>query len=342
MGLKILHSADWHLDSPFAGFDRERAALLRQESLALPGKIARLALREGCDLMLLPGDLFDGKSTRESLDALKNAVEEAGMPVFITPGNHDYSRPGGFWETERWPENLHLFTGDWESVALPELDCRVWGAGYRSMDCPPLLDGFHAQSEERWKLALVHGDGMKADSPYCPVTPAQVRQSGLHYLALGHVHQPGSFRSGDTLCGWPGCPMGRGWDETGERGVYIVDVADRTELTFRSLDTIRFFQMEIPAQELEDSLPGGETRDFYRLTVTGEGEGALRFPGIPNLWLTDRRTAPGDLWELAGEDTLEGVFFHLLREQAEQGNPGAELAARISRDLLMGRQVQLP
>lgn len=342
MGLRILHSADWHLDSPFASFDRERRALLRRESLALPGKIARLALETGCGLMLLSGDLFDGKPSRESLDALKDAVEEAGIPVFVTPGNHDFFRPGCFWETERWPENLHLFTGDWESVPIPALDCRVWGAGYRSMDCPPLLDIFRAQGDERWRLALVHGDGVTPGSPYCPVTPAQVKQSGLHYLALGHVHQPGSFRSGDTLCGWPGCPMGRGWDETGERGVYIVDVAERTELTFRSLDTIRFFQMEIPAGELEDQLPGGQTRDFYRVTVTGEGEGALCFPGIPNLWLTDRRTAQGDLWEPAGEDTLEGVYFRLLRERADQGDKNAELAARISRELLLGRQVQLP
>ena len=210
------------------------------------------------------------------------------------------------------------------------------------MDCPPLLEGFRAQGDERWTLALVHGDGVTPGSAYCPVTPAQVKQSGLHYLALGHIHQPGSFRSGDTLCGWPGCPMGRGWDETGERGVYIVEVAERTELSFRSLDTIRFFQMEIPAGELEDRLPGGQTRDFYRVTVTGEGEGALRFPGIPNLWLTDRRTAQGDLWEPAGEDTLEGVYFRLLRERADQGDKDAELAARISRELLLGRQVQLP
>ncbi|MCI6956998.1 MAG: hypothetical protein SPI15_09585 [Candidatus Faecousia sp.] len=58
MGLRLLHSGDFHLDSPFRGFDRERGELLRRESLALPGKIADICRREGCDLLLLAGDIL--------------------------------------------------------------------------------------------------------------------------------------------------------------------------------------------------------------------------------------------------------------------------------------------
>ena len=68
----------------------------------------------------------------------------------------------------------------------------------------------------------------------------------------------------------------------------------------------------------------------------------MRLPGIPNLWLRDLRTAPGDIWELAGEDTLEGVYFRMLRQQAQAGEEAAALAARISRELLLGREVALP
>ena len=45
MGLKILHSADWHLDSPFTGFSPEQRALLKEEQGKLPGKIADLCRR---------------------------------------------------------------------------------------------------------------------------------------------------------------------------------------------------------------------------------------------------------------------------------------------------------
>ena len=339
MGLKLLHTADLHLDSPFREFDRQRREELRRESLALPGRIAELCRREGCDVLLLAGDIFDGRPTRESLDALKNALEEAGVPAFLTPGNHDY---GALWQSERWPGNLRIFPGDWESVPLANLDCRVWGAGYTQMDCLGLLEGFCAQGAEKYQIGLLHGDAVTPGSPYCPVTPGQARQSGFHYLALGHVHRAGSFRAGDTLCGWPGCPMGRGWDETGQKGVYIVDVGERTELRFLPIPGIRFFDLEIPADRLEDLIPGGQTRDFYRITLTGDGEGEVRLPGIPNLWLRDLRTAPGDIWELAGEDTLEGVYFSMLRQQAQAGEEAAALAARISRELLLGREVALP
>ena len=61
--MKLLHSADWHLDAPLTGRTPEQAALLRKAALSLPDKIAELCRRENCDLMLLSGDLFDGPNT---------------------------------------------------------------------------------------------------------------------------------------------------------------------------------------------------------------------------------------------------------------------------------------
>ena len=40
--MKILHSADWHLDAPMTGRSEEDAVLLRQELKKIPGKIASL------------------------------------------------------------------------------------------------------------------------------------------------------------------------------------------------------------------------------------------------------------------------------------------------------------
>ena len=147
MGLKILHSADWHLDSPFAGFDDSQRALLRQEQLSIPGKTAQLCRREKCDLLLLAGDIFDGEPARETVEVLKKALSECGARVFITPGNHDFCAPGSLWLEERWPENVYVFTRGLEAVTIPELNCRVYGAGYQSMDSAPLLESFRAGSE---------------------------------------------------------------------------------------------------------------------------------------------------------------------------------------------------
>ena len=216
--MKILHCADLHLDAPFTGRSEAQTQLLRQALQRVPGQLADLCRREGCELVLMAGDLFDGKWTRSSYQALYTALEEMKVPVFISPGNHDFFSNESPYFTEKWPDNVHIFTRpEIESVPLPALNCRIYGAGYRSMDCGPLLENFRAEGAETYQIALLHGDPMRSGSPYCPVTSAQVRDSGLTYLALGHIHKSGSFRAGNTLCGWPGTPMGRGFDETRER-----------------------------------------------------------------------------------------------------------------------------
>ena len=301
--------------------------------------------------MLLSGDIFDGAATRESIDLVKKALKDCVVPVFLSPGNHDFCASGSPWLEETWPANVHVFTGALESVAIPELDCRIYGAGYKSMDCPGLLENFHAQGSEKYQIAVLHGDPTVSNSPYCPITTAQVRNSGLDYLALGHIHKAGSFRAGATLCGWPGCPMGRGWDETGEKGLYLVTLEDTAELKPVQMNTVRFFEETLDigtdaAAALEHLLPGAGSEDFYRISLTGTGDvdvDALQrqFGAYPNLELRDLTEEPVDLWAEAGEDTLRGVYFRLLREIAQE-DPNAVLAAEISRKLLEGREVRLP
>ena len=354
MGLKILHTADWHLDSPFASFSPQQRRFLRQEQRKLPWRIADLCRKEVCDLMLLAGDIFDGEVSRDTVENVKAALKDCGVPVFIAPGNHDFCGHGSAWLEESWPENVHVFTGELASVAVPELRCRVYGAGYQSMDCDALLEGFRAEGDETYCVAVLHGDPMTASSPYCPVTAAQVRQSALDYLALGHIHKAGAFRAGATLCAWPGCPMGRGWDETGEKGVCIVTIGDTAEIRPVELDTVRFRELEVDiggdaVAALEAALPGNGSSDFYRITLIGAGnvdtaELKKRFSAFPNLELRDCSEAPVDLWAEVGEDTLRGVYFRLLRDAVENPENAGQvrLAAEISQKLLRGREVTLP
>lgn len=356
MGLKILHSADWHMDTPFTGVSPEQRRLLRQKLLDVPEQVMALARQEQCDLVLLSGDLFDGPCSRESVDAVRSALLGCGVPVFISPGNHDYCGPDSVWQAESWPGNVHIFSGGLSYVDLPDLHCRVYGAGYSSMDCPALLDGFQAEQTMEYSVAVLHGDPTTANSPCCPVTAAQVRGSGLDYLALGHIHKAGSFRAGGTLCGWPGSPMGRGWDETGERTVYLVTLEDTARIRPVGLNTLRFYELETavgedPALALEAILPPVPTDDFYRVTLRGRGEPDLaalcrRFSHIPNLELRDRCEQSFDMWADAGDDTLRGVFFRMLREELEEADPqrieAVKLAAEISHALLDGREVTLP
>lgn len=356
--LKILHAADLHLDSAFFGRNEAATVRLRTQLRTVPEKIAEICRREACDLLLLAGDTFDGIPTAETLQILKEVLVALRIPVFISPGNHDCCTPASPWLGSTWPENVHVFTKPvMESVAVPELDCRVYGAAFHAMDCHALLDGFCAAGEEKYHVAVLHGDPVQRNSPYNPISQAQVADSGLDYLALGHVHKTGYFRAGETLCAWPGCPMGRGFDELEEKGVLLTTVENGANIQFIPLDTPRFYDLEAiihttAAAAIADVLPAVGNEDFYRITLTGESEPlvlehlAAEFARFPNLDLRDKTQPPVDLWGAVGNDSLEGVYFGMLKEAMEGQDEDAArialLAAKISRKILDGGEVVLP
>lgn len=356
--IKILHSADWHLDAPMSGHSPEQAEFLRRELKKIPAKIVKLAKAESCDLLLLSGDLFDGTASAETVRNTQRALAEVEIPVFISPGNHDYICTNSPYEAEGWPTNVHIFKSPKiEEVKLPALDCKIYGAGYTSMDCPALLKGFQAAGEEAWHLGVFHAEAEVSGSAYCPISREQIRASALSYLALGHIHKGSSLRAGDTLCAWPGCPMGRGYDELGAKGVILVTLDEDVKASFLPLDTPRFYDEEIevgdsPEDAVTALLPALHTDDFYRITLTGYSAGvdtaqlAASFKHVPNLILRDNTRPEIDLWSAVGEDSLEGVYFGFLQQASlsdmEKTRDRAKLAARISRQILDGQEVKLP
>ena len=347
--MKILHTADWHLGAPLHGHGEE----LRQALAAVPGEILEVLRQEKCDLVLLAGDVFDGAYTPHTYQAVYQTLKDMAVPVFITPGNHDFCAPDSPWNKELWPENVHIFRSQQvESVALESLDCRIYGAGFGAMDCAAQLNGFVANCPEKYAIGIFHGDTTQANSPYNPITKAQVLSSNLDYLALGHIHKADSFTAGKTLCAWPGCPMGRGYDEQGEKGVYIVTVEDTVSIRFRPLNTPRFYDLQAEPKDLGSILPPVASEDYYRVTLTGSCETpdleALKkeFSRFPNLVLRDKTTRPVDIWGSLGEDSFEGTYFGLLKQALETANEEEKqeilLAAELSRRLLEGQEVVLP
>ena len=118
--IRILHAADLHLDSPFDALGEQKAALRRREQRELLRSLASLRAGRGCDLVLLSGDLFDSDAAwTETEELLRLTLSELAVPVFISPGNHDYYKAGGRWDSLRLPENVHVFTSpDFEAVTL--------------------------------------------------------------------------------------------------------------------------------------------------------------------------------------------------------------------------------
>ena len=148
-------------------------------------------------------------------------------------------------------------------------------------------------------------------------------------------------------------------DETGVKGVYICQISPQgAQATFRPLGGGCYEDLTLPAgpdplASILAQLPPDTGRDVYRLTLTGESE-PVDLDRLQNalsgrffhLQLRDRTVPPRDLWEGAGEDSLEGRYFQILQQAAQNATgPEAEalcLAARISRRILEGQEVTLP
>lgn len=356
--IKFLHAADFHLDAPFASLDREAAVQRRREQRQAVGRLVDACNEAACDLMLLAGDLLDSDGAwQETIDCLVEQFGRCKAQIFISPGNHDRFLPGSPYDTVQWPENVHIFTENrLDAVTLPELGCVVWGAAFTAMDCPPLLEGFSVTDAEMTNLMVVHGE-LKTGSDYNAISEAQIAASGLDYLALGHVHQcSGLLRAGKTAYGWPGCLMGRGFDELGEKGYYLGELGrDGCAVRFVPLPGRRYEILRVQAGDdaaaaIEGALPEDTQDDIYRIYLEGEAEPvdekalhrafAERFFGLT---IRDKTIPKVDLWAAAGEDTLKGLFLKELkarydRAEREDDRRQIAMAARYGLAAMDGRE----
>jgi len=353
--LKVIHAADFHLDSAFAALEPEKARQRRREGRELLGRLAGLVLEEQADLVFLAGDLFDGEQVYpETLEALFAALERMNCPVFIAPGNHDPYLPGSPYAAASWPENVHIFRDrEITAVVLEELNCVIHGAAFTGMereDQP--LAGFSAPDDGRIHLMCIHGEIAAPDSRYGGIMREQIATSGLDYLALGHIHQfSGLQKEGSTFWAYPGCPEGRGFDELGEKGVLSVTVEKGSvHSQFIPLCRRRYRILRVdvtdrsPVQALEEMMPATAGEDICRVIFTGEtssdgvdlraieGSFAHRFYALQ---LRDETTIARDIWDRAEEDSLRGLFLQNLRQQYEAANTEEE-REKITRAVRFG------
>ncbi len=347
--LRILHAADLHLDSPFASLPPEQAADRRAQQRQLPKALAALCKKYTCDLMLLAGDVFDGSRVcPETIDALQEAFAQCPIPIFIAPGNHDPFTSRSPWATAHWPENVHIFDGPMTCTELPQLRCRIWGAGFREAEAEHLLRPIPRSHDGFLEIGLLHGDPLYP-GPYNHIEARDIETSGLDYLALGHIHrQQLPQQLGRTWYGWPGAAMGRGFDETGPKGVFCVAL-DRglCETKFIPLPVPRYEVLTMDANAI--SLPPDSVQTICRLVLTGEADRVDTFSirrqyadWFQWLEIVDKTTPRRDLWAACGDGTLRGLTMDALRSQydeaSEENRPAIVLAARYALAALEGRE----
>lgn len=346
--LRILHAADLHLDSPFSAFSSEEAMAFRHRQRQAVFEMAERCKEKQCDLLLLAGDVFDGTPNPETVEALQEALEHCGAEVFLAPGNHDPYTARSVWADAHWPDNVHIFDGDMTCVTLPELPCRVWGAAFHDREAEGLLKPIPQAEDGFWEIGVFHGDPTN-DGPYHPISPQTLQNCGLDYLALGHIHKGSPLeKAGKTFYGWPGCAMGRGFDECGEKGVWYIELErGNCRQEFLPLSFPRFEILTLPAEDI--AVPPEAEGSVCVLVLTGESdpvdtkavEQQLKNRFL-SLEVRDSTTPKRDIWAGCGSQTLRGMALAKLKEHydlaGEAEKPVVLQAVRYLLAALEGRE----
>jgi len=323
MSLKIVHCADIHFDSAMSGLsDTSKINIRREEMKETFKKIIELC--ENADMLLIAGDLFDGKNVSKStLSFLKDSF--ASIPetkVYIIAGNHDYMGADSVYRRFDFGENVYVFDTEMECIEEAEYD--IYGMSFKTAnDERKMLEGFCVKNPQKINICLMHANLGGAD--YNPIKIYDIEKSGLDYLALGHIHKASEIkRVGATYYAYSGSPEGRGNDETGEKGVYAIELLKGNAASTHFIPTCSrmYIDEEIDvtdAVNYEEILEKinekhcGE-KHIYRFTLTGScnfvvDTGVLE-EKISGFCVTvrDKTSASADLESLSKEFSLKGLF----------------------------------
>ncbi len=207
--MKLLATADLHIR--------------KQEDTAILARILQAAKEYEAQALLIGGDLLDRPFLDASTeDAVRRLLSGAGLPVFLVAGNHDPMAVTALYQNP--PEGVYLFPETLAGVTIGD-GVRLWGySAAREQGGSHPLQGFNAP-QGAINILLGHGQVDGGSESFCPISSESLAASGLDLAILGHIHKGEQRRIGGCRLLVPGIPEGKGFDELGEKFVYLIDTA---------------------------------------------------------------------------------------------------------------------
>lgn len=286
--MKIIHMADVHIGSAFKNLPTEKARLREREILEDFRNMCVYARNHGVGAVLIAGDLFDGNFISKRIRGETLAIIAEASPVcfFYVLGNHD----GGLEFDGDKPSNLYLFSGSyaWQSYDLGE-NIQLTGMDVRNFS----YSAFSALElpYEKFNILLLHGDISGDMQSRERIPMSAITEKNVDYLALGHIHKPNlqaERLDGRGKYRYCGCFEGRGFDEIGPRGVFLLDVqngriVEEKFLSFAKREIVRvevdisacksYFDVETLAL---DALKNVKRENLIKLVLMGRYKAELR------------------------------------------------------------------
>ena len=370
MIMKILHTGDVHLDTPFSGLSPVLSPEMRRELRRTFSAMMKYAADSGVDMVLIAGDLFDNEFvTRETVALLRRDFSALSCPVVISPGNHDCADSSSIWNRELLPENVCVFTDEaLNYFPFDDLGVDVYGYAFTSKfydRCP--LDGLKPENPHRINILLAHGDTTSPISRSCPLPPAALRDFGADWCALGHIHNPEAaneaLRGIGSYCG---CPMGRDFGESGDKSATLINIEKDESGVRVSTEAISFAKYSFRIcnadcsglSEVQDVYEaaaraamqnGFGADDLVRVRLTGSVDPSLRIDpadaaeyikGVKYVQVRDETSPTLNAGWLAADKGIRGEVYRTLLPKLESADPAqrdtASRALRYALSALAG------
>lgn len=343
--IKILHTADVHLDSPLKSLalrDEELRDQVHTATRTAFTRIINTAIAENVSALLIAGDLFDrverSARTAAYLTGQLDRLRDSNIRVFYVKGNHDAENP--LTGELSLPDNVHIFDGRGGKVQLSE-DIWIHGVSFANRHAPEsLLPKFSAPVAGAINIAMLHTSlaGAAGHDPYAPCTVKDLVAAGFDYWALGHVHR----RQVHAEAPWiimPGTPQARDIGEPGPKSATLLTIGETIEVAEVPTSSVEFLNVTIDATEAEneDGLRGllrnvlRETANslisdsgVIRLFLTGSTPRRWQILRDQDVWIeavSQYARETGSLW-------LDKLVFY-LSDVAETGSSATDELAAI-------------
>ena len=341
--IRILHTADVHLDSPLKSLALRDPELREQVQTATRSAFTQIvdtAILEAVNALLISGDLFDSteRSARTAayLAGQLDRLRDNSIQVFYIKGNHDAENP--LTGEVSLPENVHVFDGRGGKVQLSE---NIWihGVSFANRHAPEsLLPKFPVPVIGAINIAMLHTSlaGASGHDPYAPCTVNELSSSGFDYWALGHIHSR-KVHSENPWIVMPGMPQGRDIGEAGPKSASLLTVGKKIEVTEVSTSQIEFLNITLDVamaendDRLRDILRQGfrETESLLdarsgvvRVTLSGSSPRRWQILRDQDIWVeiaSQFARETGRLW-------LDKLIFNLTDIPTSSNNATDELA----------------
>ena len=354
--MKLIHTADLHLDSPLANLSAEKAKARRAELLNTFRRMVEFANEEDARAILIAGDLFDSPKQirrRTVKTILETIALYPNIQFYYLAGNHD-GGAGLFDCGETLPQNLHSFSEKWTSY---ELDGVTITAAKKPVPEDLTLD------PKSINIVLLHGqveDAFSASGEE-EIPLRAYAGKGIDYLALGHYHSFTEYRIDDRgFACYSGTPEGRGFDECGKKGFVLLETAPGERIKYRfvpfSSRTLHEIKLDLSGcttqtgleERANEALRGIPDGDMIKLTVCGELDPDFE-PDYHRIerYLADHswfwRRGDESVLLIRSEDyqndrSLKGEFIRLVQADESLSPAERDIVIRTGLQALYGRK----